>query len=171
MQRRNRESGRLLHIGYLSLLHVAFSGYLVLDGVATVVRHVKPLEFQPFFVAVAVIMGVFGVTMSKASFVRSRLVRERIGPDPNPFTVRVFRILTVVLTVDVVVLACLYVLMIPGAGLTGHIVPYVDHGTLYLVSVPGANAFYFGFSFAAAAVYVSLAIFVFGMAWVNRSRA
>jgi hypothetical protein len=171
MQKRNIEPERLRKIGYMSLLHIAYAGYFILDGATAAVRHAKTIELQPFFVAVAVIMGVFGVTMSKASFVKSRLIIERIGPDPNSFTVQVFFILTVILTVDMVVLGCFYALTVPGAELVGHIVPYADRGTLYLVKVPGASAFYLGFTIAAAAINAVVVVFASGIALINFNKS
>jgi hypothetical protein len=171
MQQRNRESDRLQQIGYMSLSHLAYAGYFILDGVSMTVRHVKTAELYPVFVGVAVIMGCFGVGMSKAAFVRSRLARERIGPEPNAFSVRVFRILAIVLTVVMIAFASSYALITPGVELIGHVVPYVGNGNLYLVRIPGSSALCLAIAFAMAIVYVFLAIFVSGMAWINYGKS
>ncbi|NTW90100.1 MAG: hypothetical protein HGB37_04310 [Candidatus Moranbacteria bacterium] len=167
MQKRNKAPRRLRCIGYISFLHIAYAGYFILDGVSMVVRHVKTVELYPAFMFVAVIMGLFGIGMSKAAFTRSTLAFERIGPELNASSVWVFLVMTVALTIVLIAFGSFYALTVPGSELIGHIVPYSEHGNLFLVRVPGSSAVFLSFTIAAASMYVFLAVCIAVIAYIN----
>jgi hypothetical protein len=167
MLKRNKAPRRLRCIGYISFLHIAYAGYFIIDGVSMAVRHVKTVELYPAFIVVAVIMGLFGIGMSKAAFTRSTLAFERIGPELNASSVWVFLVMTVALTIVLFVFACSYSLVVPGSELVGRIVPHVDHGNLFLVRVPGSSAVFLSLTIAAASMYVFLAVVIAVIAYIN----